>query len=102
MIVKTDRYTRDEVGKFVQMRASVERLKLGEGVTDRLAAEGDKSSLRYGLCLAFMPVPIMFAPRYPLEIVYFRTSRWIFNGLARQRRCVRLALLRLIYSLINF
>ena len=53
----------------VQLRASVERLKLGEGVTYRLAAEGDKSSLRYGMCLAFMPVPIMFAPRYALQLL---------------------------------
>ena len=51
MIVKTDRYTREEVGKIVQLRASVERLKFGEGVIDRLAGEGDKSSLRYGMLL---------------------------------------------------
>ena len=49
--MKTDRYTREEVGKIVQLRASVERLKLGEGVIDRLAGEGDKSSLRYGMLL---------------------------------------------------
>ena len=56
--MKTDRYTRDEVGKIVQLRASVERLKLGEGVIDRLAGEGDKSSLRYGMLLfsVFMPL----------------------------------------------
>ena len=69
MIVKTDRYTRDEVGKFVQLRASVERLKLSEGIIDQLAAEGDKSSLRYGMCLAFIPVPIIFAPRYALQLL---------------------------------
>jgi RuvB-like protein 1 (pontin 52) len=50
--VKTDGYTRDQVGKVVQLRAMVERLKLGEGVIDQLAAEGEKSSLRYGACLA--------------------------------------------------
>ena len=33
------------------MRATVEGLKLGEGVTDRLAAEGEKSSLRYDAML---------------------------------------------------
>jgi len=47
MIVKTDGYTRDQIGKVVQLRATVEGLKLGEGVADRLAAEGEKSSLRY-------------------------------------------------------
>lgn len=47
MIVKTDGYTRDQIGKVVQLRATVEGLKLGEGVVDRLAVEGEKSSLRY-------------------------------------------------------
>ncbi|EDR08315.1 DNA helicase, TBP-interacting protein [Laccaria bicolor S238N-H82] len=51
MIVKTDGYTRDQIGKVVQLRATVEGLKLGEGVVDRLAAEGEKSSLRYALQL---------------------------------------------------
>ncbi|GBE86779.1 RuvB-like helicase 1 [Sparassis crispa] len=51
MIVKTDSYTRDQVGKVVQLRATVEGLKHGEGVIDRLAAEGEKSSLRYALQL---------------------------------------------------
>ncbi|KAH9952346.1 TIP49 C-terminus-domain-containing protein, partial [Russula compacta] len=51
MIVKTDGYTRDQVGKVVQVRATVEGLKLGEGVIDRLAVEGEKSSLRYVLQL---------------------------------------------------
>ncbi|KIJ98254.1 hypothetical protein K443DRAFT_133513 [Laccaria amethystina LaAM-08-1] len=51
MIVKTDGYTRDQIGKVVQLRATVEGLKLGEGVVDRLAVEGEKSSLRYALQL---------------------------------------------------
>ena len=46
MIVKTEGYTRDQVGKVVQLRAVVEGLKLGEGVLERLAVEGEKSSLR--------------------------------------------------------
>jgi RuvB-like protein 1 (pontin 52) len=50
MIVKTQSYTRGEVGKVVQLRALVEGLKLGSGVLDRLAAEGEKSSLRFVLC----------------------------------------------------
>ena len=47
LIVKTDPYTTEEVAKVVQLRANVEGLKLGEGVLDRLAQEGDRSSLRY-------------------------------------------------------
>lgn len=46
LIVKTDGYTRDQVAKVVQLRANTEGLKLGEGVIDRLATEGEKSSLR--------------------------------------------------------
>jgi RuvB-like protein 1 len=46
LIVKTDAYTRDQVAKVVQLRANIEGLKLGEGVIDRLAIEGEKSSLR--------------------------------------------------------
>jgi RuvB-like protein 1 len=49
MIVKTQSYTRGEVGKVVQLRALVEGLKLGPGVLERLAAEGEKSSLRFVL-----------------------------------------------------
>ncbi|TFK65083.1 RuvB-like helicase 1 [Pluteus cervinus] len=51
MIVKTDAYSREEVGKVVQLRAGVEGLKLGPGVVEKLAAEGEKSSLRYALQL---------------------------------------------------
>jgi RuvB-like protein 1 (pontin 52) len=51
MIVKTDAYTRDQIGKVVQLRANVESLKLGEGVVEKLADEGDRSSLRYALQL---------------------------------------------------
>ena len=51
MIVKTDAYQRDQIGKVVQLRATIEGLKLGNGVIDRLAAEGDRSSLRYALQL---------------------------------------------------
>lgn len=46
LIVKTSTYTRDEVGKVVQIRAQVEGLKLGPGVQEKLAEEGERSSLR--------------------------------------------------------
>ena len=46
LIVKTESYTREQVAKVVQLRANIEGLKLGEGVIDRLAIEGEKSSLR--------------------------------------------------------
>ncbi|KAJ3567990.1 hypothetical protein NP233_g6001 [Leucocoprinus birnbaumii] len=51
LIVKTSTYTRDEVGKVVQIRAQVEGLKLGTDVQEKLAAEGERSSLRYALQL---------------------------------------------------
>lgn len=54
MIVKTDGYSRDQVGKVVQLRANVEGLRLGSGVLERLAVEGEKSSLRSVLILNFM------------------------------------------------
>ena len=69
MIVKTDGYTRDQVGKVVQVHATVEGLKLGEGVINRLAVEGEKSSLRYGACLGLKPVLIAFALRYALQLL---------------------------------
>ncbi|KAJ7507366.1 TIP49 C-terminus-domain-containing protein [Mycena galericulata] len=42
MLVKTEAYTREQVGKVIQLRANVEGLRLGPGVLDRLAA-GAKS-----------------------------------------------------------
>jgi RuvB-like protein 1 len=52
MIVKTDAYTREQIGKVVQMRANVEGIKLYPDVLDKLAGEGEKSSLRY---VSFFP-----------------------------------------------
>jgi RuvB-like protein 1 len=46
MIVKTNSYSREEVGKVVQLRANVEGLKLGEGVLEKLSEEGERASLR--------------------------------------------------------
>ncbi|KAJ7583426.1 RuvB-like helicase 1 [Mycena floridula] len=51
MIVKTETYNRDQVARVVQLRATVEGLKLSPGVLERLAAEGERSSLRYALQL---------------------------------------------------
>jgi len=51
LIVKTDGYNTAQIAKVLQLRANIEGLKLGPGVLDRLAAEGDKSSLRYALQL---------------------------------------------------
>jgi RuvB-like protein 1 len=69
LIVKTEGYTRDQIGKVIQLRATVEGLKLGEGVTDRLAAEGERGSLRYGVCFALEPVFIAFASRYVVQLL---------------------------------
>jgi RuvB-like protein 1 (pontin 52) len=47
MIVKTDGYNREQVARVVSVRANVEGLRLGTGVLDKLASEGERSSLRY-------------------------------------------------------
>ena len=47
LIVKTEPYDKAQVAKVVQVRAGVEGLKLGPGVLDKLAAEGERASLRY-------------------------------------------------------
>ena len=44
--MKTDAYTREQIGKVVQLRASVEGLKLAPTVVEKLSAIGEKSSLR--------------------------------------------------------
>ena len=46
LIVKTESYTREQVAKVVELRATVEGLSLGDGVLDRLSAEGARRSLR--------------------------------------------------------
>ncbi|KAJ3901406.1 RuvB-like helicase 1 [Lentinula edodes] len=51
MIVKTEPYAKEQVAKVLQLRANIEGLKLAEGVLDKLATEGEKSSLRYALQL---------------------------------------------------
>jgi DNA helicase TIP49 (TBP-interacting protein) len=47
MIVKTDGYNREQIEKVVNLRATVEGLKLGPGVLDQLGAIGEKTSLRF-------------------------------------------------------
>ncbi|KAI6096752.1 RuvB-like helicase 1 [Pisolithus sp. B1] len=51
LIVKTDTYNREQIAKVVQLRANVEGLKLGPGVLERLAEEGERGSMRYALQL---------------------------------------------------
>ncbi|KAL0580634.1 RuvB ATP-dependent DNA helicase pontin [Marasmius crinis-equi] len=68
MIVKTENYTRDQVARVVHLRANVEGLKLSDGVLDRLAAEGEKSSLRYALQL-LTPASILATMAGRSEIV---------------------------------
>jgi RuvB-like protein 1 len=52
LIVKTEPYDRGQVAKVVNVRANVEGIKLGPGVLDRLATEGERASLR--LVLSFL------------------------------------------------
>lgn len=69
LIVKTETYTREQVGKVVQLRASVENIQLGPGVLEKLAEEGEKSSLRYALQL-LTPASILaqLAGRKPIAL----------------------------------
>lgn len=62
--MKTEGYTRDQVARVVELRATVEGLTLGPGVLDHLSAEGARRSLRYvyvllhHLCLGFCLLPL--------------------------------------------
>jgi len=51
MIVKTTPYARDEIRQVVEIRAKVEGITVRPDALDRLADEGEKSSLRYCLQL---------------------------------------------------
>ena len=46
MIVKTEAYNQEQIGKVVGLRATVEGLRLGPGVLEKLANDGERSSLR--------------------------------------------------------
>jgi RuvB-like protein 1 (pontin 52) len=87
MIVKTDAYTREQIGKVVQMRANVEGIKLYPDVLDKLAGEGEKSSLRY---VPFSPLVIMcryllgdFENSYALQLL---TPASILAGLSGRKQ----------------
>lgn len=49
LIVKTDGYNREQIGKVVQLRSNIEGLKLGHGVLERIAEEGERGSMRYDI-----------------------------------------------------
>jgi len=51
LIVKTDAYNKEQIGKVVQVRANMEGLKLSSTVAENLSILGEKSSLRYALQL---------------------------------------------------
>jgi RuvB-like protein 1 len=69
--VKTDSYSTEEVAKVVQLRANVENLRLGPGVLDRLASEGERSSLRFVMLLLIMKTISTLIPyfRYALQLL---------------------------------
>ena len=46
LIVKTDAYTKEQIGKVVQLRGNVEGIKLSLAVVEKLSVVGEKSSLR--------------------------------------------------------
>lgn len=72
MIVKTEPYAKEQVAKVLQLRANIEGLKLAEGVLDKLATEGEKSSLRY-LALNTLPPAVRIHTlhfcRYALQLL---------------------------------
>ena len=51
MIVKTTLYTREEIRAVLELRCRVEGITLRPEALDKLADEGEKSSLRYALQL---------------------------------------------------
>ncbi|WVN88108.1 RuvB-like helicase 1 [Cryptococcus depauperatus CBS 7841] len=51
MIVKTQLYNRDEIRKILELRTRIESINLTPEALDRLADEGENSSLRYALQL---------------------------------------------------
>ena len=69
LIVKTDGYSKEQVGRVVQVRATVEGLKLGGGVLERLAEEGEKGSLRYVLGRLLAITILMVGYRYALQLL---------------------------------
>lgn len=46
MIVRTEQYTIPQIMRVIELRATVEGLKLGEKVTEKLATSGEQASLR--------------------------------------------------------
>lgn len=70
MIVKTDGYTREQVGKVVQLRANVECLSLGFDVLEGLAEEGAKSALRYdsSLSLSVLLPLVCLIIHFPFQV----------------------------------
>lgn len=50
--MKTDGYNREQIAKVVQLRANVEGLKLGPGVLERMAEEGERGSMRFVISIS--------------------------------------------------
>jgi RuvB-like protein 1 len=87
LIVKTDSYSTDDVAKVVQVRANVEGLKLGAGVLERLATEGERSSLRsvdpHALALCILLNSFLNSCRYALQLL---TPASILAGIAGRQQ----------------
>ncbi|KIM75548.1 hypothetical protein PILCRDRAFT_13465, partial [Piloderma croceum F 1598] len=82
LIVKTDGYTREQVGRVVQVRANV------EGVSDRMAAEGERGSLRYALQL-LTPASILaaLAGRSEIDVDDIAEMNGFIFGCKDNRHC---------------
>ena len=67
--MRTEAYTREQVGKVVQLRAAVEGLQLGSGVLEKLAAEGERGSLRFDLPVTMHLISSNNHSRYALQLL---------------------------------
>lgn len=67
MIVKTSLYTRDEIRRVIEIRAKTEGITLATSALDKLADEGEGSSLRYALQL-LTPASILAKGRGGTEV----------------------------------
>ncbi|RDB20265.1 RuvB-like helicase 1 [Hypsizygus marmoreus] len=69
MIVKTEGYSSEQIVKVLRLRATVEGLKLGPGVLEKLADKAMKSSMRHSLQL-LAPASILatLAGRSQIEV----------------------------------
>jgi RuvB-like protein 1 (pontin 52) len=90
LIIRTLPYTLDETRLIIHLRAKTEGLNVSDGALDRLAEEGEKSSLRYALQL-MTPAAIVakVSGREGIEVGDVVECRGLFLDARRSARIVR-------------